>query len=92
MKRLERKMFPSWAKRMGSTKVSAWLDELEPEREYSREEMLELCNTHNIPLQHVVKAKFEMSNSRGYGKILYVNKGMYQLQPYLVDAHKKYFS
>lgn len=92
MKRLERKMFPSWAKRMGSTKVSAWLDDLEPEREYSREEIMELCNTHSIPLQHVVKAKFEMSNSRGYGKILYVDKGMYRLQPYLVDAHKKYFS
>lgn len=91
LKRLERKMFPSWSKRIGESKIATWMDELSPDREYTRTEIVELCKQHDIPLQHVVVAKYEKSGSRGYGKILYVNRGMYQLHPYLVEAHKKYF-
>jgi hypothetical protein len=91
LKRLERKMFPSWSKRIGESKIATWMDELAPERIYSRSEMVDLCKQHDIPLQHVVVAKYEKSGSRGYGKILYVQKGMYQLHPYLVEAHNKYF-
>ena len=91
LKRLERKMFPSWSKRIGESKIATWMDELSPDREYNRSEIVELCKQYDIPLQHVVVAKYEKSGSRGYGKILYVNRGVYQLHPYLVEAHKKYF-
>lgn len=92
MRRLERKMIPSWSKRIGESKIATWMDELDPERIYSRSDMIEMCKKHEIPLQHLVVAKYEKSGSRGYGKILYIRQGMYQLQPYLIDAHKKYFS
>lgn len=92
MKRLERKMIPSWSKRIGESKIATWMDELDPERVYTRSDMVDMCKKHDIPLQHLVVAKYEKSGSRGYGKILYTRQGMYQLQPYLVESHKKYFS
>ena len=91
LRRLERKMFPAWSKKIGESKIASWMDAIHPSRKYSRTEMLELCKEHDIVLQHVLVAKYEKSGSRGYGKILTVEKGMYQLHPYLVESHQTYF-
>jgi hypothetical protein len=91
LRRLERKMFPAWSKKIGESKIASWIDSLHPSRKYSRTEILELCKEHDIVLQHVLVAKYEKSGSRGYGKILTMEKGMYQLHPYLVQSHQTYF-
>ena len=91
LRRLEQKMFPTWSKKIGESKIASWMDSLHPSRKYSRTEILDLCKEHDIVLQHVLVAKYEKSGSRGYGKILTVEKGMYQLHPYLVESHQRYF-
>jgi hypothetical protein len=91
LRRLERKMFPTWGKKIGTSRIASWMDALDPERVYNRNEIMELCKQHEIILQHVLVAKYEKSGSKGYGKILSMNKGMYQLNPYLVAAHKMHF-
>lgn len=91
MKRLSDKMFPSWSKRLGETRISSWMDALEPERLYTRKDMTDLCKTHDITLQHVLVTKYEKSGSRGYGRILQVHDSMYRLQPDLVKAHQLHF-
>ncbi len=91
MKRLQQKMFPTWSRQLGQTKISMWLDALQPDHCYSKSEITSLCKQYEITLQHVLVAKYEKSGSRGYGKILQTKGDTYQLFPELVDVHKQYF-
>ena len=91
MKRLQQKMFPTWSRQLGQTKISMWLDALQPDHCYSKSDITSLCKQYEITLQHVLVAKYEKSGSRGYGKILQTKGDTYQLFPELVDSHKHYF-
>ena len=91
LQRLEKKMFPIWSRNLGATRISKWLDDLDPTKLYTREEISVLCKQHGIPLQQMIKIKYEKSGSRGYGTLLVNEEGTYRLQPVLVEAHKLYF-
>lgn len=90
IKRLRDKMFPSWGKHVGKTKISIWLDALEPHRLYSKEDMRGLCDQHQIAMKQVLTAKYK-SGSNGYGTILMMENGSYRLHTELVSAHLDYF-
>jgi len=92
MHRLSEKMFRLWSKQIGQTRISLFMDHLDPYKLYTKDEIMEMCTLHNIPLQHVMKSTFEKSNSKGYGKVLTVEKGMYRLFPELIQAHVHYFT
>ena len=91
LKRLRDKMFPIWSSQLGKTRVSIWLDELDPMKLYSKSEMMDMLKRHTISLQHVMIGTFEKSGSRGYGTLLCLDKGYYKLYDELVPFHKKYF-
>jgi hypothetical protein len=92
LKRLRDKMFRIWSKDIGKTKISVWLDELDPVKLYTKSEMHDMLKRHSISLQHVMVGTFEKSGSRGYGTLLCVDKGHYKLYEELIDAHHMYFS
>jgi hypothetical protein len=92
VQRLSEKMFRLWSKNIGQTRISVFLDQLDPSKLYSKSEMMELCTFHNIPLQHVMKNTFKNSESKGYGKIIQRKQGMYRLYPELLNAHIHYFT
>jgi len=91
LKRLSQKMFPNWASHIGTTRISLWLDALDPEYTYSKSEMVLMCKQFNITLQHLIVPKYQ-SGSNGYGKLLWTEHNVYRLHPELVESHKKYFS
>ena len=89
--RLRDKMFRLWSKHLGQTRISLLLDEIDPHKKYSHTEINDMCKRHDIPLQHIMRNKFEKSGSKGYGTILKKDQGMYQLFPELVESHVHYF-
>jgi hypothetical protein len=89
--RLRDKMFRLWSKHLGQTRISLLLDEIDPHKKYSHVEINDMCKRHDIPLQHIMRNKFEKSGSKGYGTILKKEQGMYQLFPELVESHVHYF-
>jgi hypothetical protein len=91
MKRLANKMFPMWAKQLGQTRISKWIDALEPRRLYTRDEIGSLCKEHDIIFQHVMVLKYSKSGSRGYGEIMEREGNYYRLRPQLIASHDTYF-
>ena len=92
MKRLADKMFPIWSKQLGQTRISKWIDALEPRRMYTRDEIGALCKEHDIIFQHVMIIKYSKSGSRGYGEIMERDGNYYRLRPQLIPSHETYFS
>jgi len=88
--RLEKKMFPLWGKNIGQTKISSFLDQLDPLHIYSHSDISHLCKQFTIPLKHILTLKYK-SNSRGYGKIMIVQHNKYRLHPFLITSHQSHF-
>jgi hypothetical protein len=101
IQRLSKKMFKKWSKLIEeqtfetnekkTTVIAKWMNDLEPRKEYTEDEMKKLCKTYGISsIELVMKIKFK-SNSNGYGKIIVNKGGFYQLDPLLVPAYEEYF-
>jgi hypothetical protein len=93
-------MFKKWSKLIEeqtletakkTTTIAKWMNELEPRREYTEDEMKALCKKYSISsIELVMKIKFK-SNSNGYGKIIIKRGFIYQLDPLLVPAYEEHF-
>jgi hypothetical protein len=83
-------MFPLWGKNIGQTKISSFLDQLDPLHIYSHSDISHLCKQFTIPLKHILTLKYK-SNSRGYGKIMIVQHNKYRLHPFLITSHQSHF-
>ena len=101
IQRLSKKMFKKWSKLIEeqtfetnekkTTVIAKWMNDLEPSKEYTEDEMKKLCKKYGISsIELVMKIKFK-SNSNGYGKIIVNKGGVYQLDPLLVPAYEEYF-
>jgi hypothetical protein len=91
--RLVNRMFPKWAKESGATNISRFMDELDPRKEYTHSEMVELCVTTGVGNKNL-KNLMAVSNgkSNGYGKIVEVLPGgRYRLYECLIPAHENFF-
>ena len=91
--RLVSRMFPKWAGESGATNISRLMDELDPRKEYSHAEMVELCESTGVGNKNL-KNLMAVSNgkSNGYGKIIEVVPGArYRLYECLVGAYENFF-
>lgn len=81
-------MFGKWSKL--DTKISKFMQHLNPTKTYSDKEMKELCKLVGITdISHLTI--FKRNISKGYGKILQKKLNTYRLYPCLVDNFNKYF-
>jgi hypothetical protein len=84
--------FKYWSSENGSnTCISRFLYSLDPDKIYTKNEIKTLADDVSIVLKNLFVYKFNKSN--GYGEILVnmLDKKV-QLDPRLVDVHKKYFT
>ena len=86
--RLTKKMFPKWS--VGNTKISNFMKNLDPNKEYTDKEMKELCKNFNITdFSHLLT--YNRIISKGYGKIISKKENRYFLSKCLVSEFIKYF-
>lgn len=81
--RLTQKMFPKWSKERGS-KISEFMHDLDPEKEYTTDEV-----EHCVSIKNITNTL--ESASKGYGKIIQKIDGHFKLYECLVEEFKKYF-
>jgi hypothetical protein len=69
------------------------MDELDPRKEYSHSEMVELCESTGVGNKNLKNQKAaSIGKSNGYGKIVEVlPSGRYRLYECLVEAYENYF-
>lgn len=91
--RLTGKMFPKWAKEEGSTNISRFMAELDPQKEYTHSEMVELCRQSGVGNKNLKNLTVPSNHgkSNGYGMILHVQNNRYQLYPVLREAFEAFF-
>lgn len=82
-------MFEKWNKD-NSTKISIFMQNLNPLKNYKEIEMKKLCKETGIKdISHLMN--FKRGISQGYGMILQKKENMYKLQPCLINEFNKYF-
>jgi hypothetical protein len=91
--RLVNKMFPKWSKDDGSTNISRFMHELDSDKKYTHKEMVELCENTGINKKNLKNLTLISSGkSNGYGKILQVIEGKYQIYSCLLPSYNIWFS
>ncbi len=85
--RLTKKMFPKWSK--GTSKISLFMQNLDPHKEYTETEIKELCNLHGI--QRLGQIKNINIGTNGFGTIIKEHNKKYYLHKCLINDFKKYF-
>jgi hypothetical protein len=91
-KRLGGKMFPKWAADAGSTHISRFMSELDPNKEYTHSEMVELCMESGVGKNNLKNLTLVSNGkSNGYGMILEVVNDRYRLYPCLKEVFEKWF-
>jgi hypothetical protein len=82
--RLTTKMFPKWS--TGNTKISVFMQNLDPNKVYTEREFKELCKTHGIRLYDIIQKYKNI-----YGNIIKNYNNVYQLNYCLIESFNKYF-
>ena len=81
-------MFAKWSK--SESKISRFMQNLNPEKKYSEVEIKNVCKEYGITdISHLTIFKRNVSN--GYGKILQKKNNIYRLHPSLIQEFNKYF-
>jgi hypothetical protein len=83
------RMFKTWSK--ADSKIAYFMQNLEPERLYSKEELKEACSENSLHYDDLLTHKRSTSKSKGYGNIMKKTNDTYRLYPELVTEFKKYF-
>jgi hypothetical protein len=91
--RLTGKMFPKWASDEGATHISRFMVDLDPQKEYTHSEMLELCRQSGVGNKNLKNLTVPSNHgkSNGYGMILQVQNNRYRLYPVLKEAFEAFF-
>jgi len=84
----EVKMFKKWSRE--DTKVALFMQELDPDKIYTKKEMMAYLVEKKLPNSYSSFFIRETVKSRGYGKILIEQNGV-RLRPELVESFKLYF-
>ena len=82
-------MFRQWSTR--ETKISKFMQHLDPRKTYSKDEMTSLCEEHGIDNKSHLTVKGRGLGSNGYGKIMEKINDTYRLYPQLIEEFEKYF-
>ena len=91
--RLVNKMFPKWDKEDGTTNISRFMHELEPQKEYTHKEIIELCESTGISKKNLKNLTLVSSGkSNGYGMILEIVNSRYKLYSCLLPSYDIWFS
>ena len=80
-------LFEKWSS--GSTKISVFMQGLDPDKIYKKHEMMEHCLLNSIRITDITPDKSGKSNK--YGNIIRVNGYDYFLNPCLVNSYKQFF-
>ena len=80
-------MFKKWS--LGSSKISIFMQNLNPDKVYNEDELKDLCE-NNVKRIALVTTK-NFINGSGWGKILQKKENNYKLHPCLIEEFKKYF-
>ncbi len=84
----EKGMFAKWSK--DDTKIARFMKKLKPKKEYTKEEMKELCDLVGIKdIGKILDVK--RGGSHGFGTIIKKTEDTYQLYPSLVESFNKHF-
>lgn len=90
--RLVGKMFPKWSKEDGSTNISRFIHNLDPEKEYTHMEITELCEETGVSKKNLKNLTIVSSGkSNGYGMILQLQGNRYRLYPMLREPFRNFF-
>jgi hypothetical protein len=91
--RLTEKMFPKWSNKDDS-KISNFMRNLDPDKEYTENEIKEVCNNNGIKILSQLTKECKSNgktHSQGFGKILKNKNNKYMLYICLISEFKKYF-
>ena len=88
--RLTKKMFPLWSCKK-QQKINCFLSELDPNKKYTKDELIILCNDHGLKRISELSRYDRGEKSKGYGKIIVHENELYYLRPCLVEYFVKYF-
>ena len=89
--RLVGKMFAKWSSD-DSTNISRFIHNLDPEKEYTHDEILQLCEETGINQKNLKNLTIvSTGKSNGYGMILQIENNRYRLYECLRESYKKYF-
>ena len=83
-------MFPLWSCKK-QQKINCFLSELDPNKKYTKDELIILCNEHGLKRISELSRYDRGEKSKGYGKIIVHENELYYLRPCLVEYFVKYF-
>jgi hypothetical protein len=87
--RLTTRMFPKWSK--SNTKISTFMQNLDPKKIYAEQEIKELCNDYGIQHLHQL-TRHKIACSNGFGTILRKYNNKYNLHICLIDSYNLHFN
>jgi hypothetical protein len=91
--RLVNKMFPKWSADAGMTNISRFMHEMQSDKKYTHKEIVGLCEETGISKKNLKNLTLVSSGkSNGYGQILEVVEGEYQIYSCLREAHQHWFA
>jgi hypothetical protein len=83
-------MFPRWSEELDS-KISNFMKNLDPDKEYSENEMKEMCKDTKISdINHL--CLYNRNSSKGYGCILKKCNNSYKLHKCLLNKFNEFFN
>lgn len=88
-------MFKKWADPTNTTAIARFMREgLDPQREYTRKEMRDLCKEYKVLLKDLLKSALGKNGGGGvHGQILVIvnDKNHFRMRPKLIPCFEKYF-
>jgi hypothetical protein len=83
-------MFKRWSVITNNTAIARFMREgIDPTKEYTKREIMELCNEYNLRLGNITKKN---NNNHTIGEVMYQkNRNIYCLHPKLIQKFNQYF-
>ena len=82
-------MFKKWGDITNQSAIARFMREgLEPEKEYTKKEITDLCKEYNIRLPAITKP---FGKDHTYGQMIITCNNRYKLSPVYTEAFKRYF-
>ena len=75
-------LFPKWRKKENKDKIALFMKNgLDPNKKYTRFELMALCKEYSISQQHITNSSTESNRSNHYGKIMIKKDDCFCLDP-----------
>jgi hypothetical protein len=84
-------MFKKWSVITNNTAIAQFMREgIDPTKEYTKREIMELCNQFKIRLIDLLTAKINSSHRQGL-ILIKISNNIYKLHPKLIEKYNQYF-